>query len=266
MTYSNLKNDNSVANGKYQERFSQEIGEGIAVNSHADLLRWLQGEMQYYLPHEIMLAVWYEDGVNHLRHDFVSALPGIRTGYLQSEDLLTLQRRLYGCWVGLGKTSFRLNLGAHSFPAGGAESLCAFGEAIYGTRSMLVHGISDARGDQDCLYVLFNSAASLNNATLAAIENLLPYLDTALRRVAPLDRQHGTTPPPIADARQRNDNYGLTAREVEILHWVRIGKANAVIASILEISVFTVKAHMQNIFKKLNVFNRVQAIAKLGSS
>jgi transcriptional regulator EpsA len=282
MTYSGLKNDNSVADGKTPGRFSQRtfysslydehldryfriIGEGIAVNSHADLLKWLQGEMQYYLPHEIMLAVWYEDGGNHLGHDFVSALPGIRTAHLQSEDLLTLQRRLYGCWVGLGKTPFRLSLGAHNFPVGGAESLCAFGEAIYGTRSLLVHGISDARGGQDCLYVMFSSAASFNNSTLAAIENLVPYLDAALRRFAPMDRQHETTPPSITNAPSRNGNDGLTAREVEILHWVRIGKTNAAIASLLDISVFTVKVHMQNIFKKLDVSNRIQAVAKAGS-
>lgn len=282
MTYSGLKNDNSVADGKNPGRFSQRtfysslydehldryfriIGEGIAVNSHADLLKWLQGEMQYYLPHEIMLAVWYEDGGNHLGHDFVSALPGIRTAHLQSEDLLTLQRRLYGCWVGLGKTPFRLSLGAHNFPVGGAESLCAFGEAIYGTRSLLVHGISDARGGQDCLYVMFSSAASFNNSTLAAIENLVPYLDAALRRFAPMDRQHETTPPSITNAPSRNGNDGLTAREVEILHWVRIGKTNAAIASLLDISVFTVKVHMQNIFKKLDVSNRIQAVAKAGS-
>ncbi|MEO9061481.1 MAG: XrtB/PEP-CTERM-associated transcriptional regulator EpsA [Nitrosospira sp.] len=277
-----MKNDNSIAHEENLRRFSQRtfysslsdedldryfriIGEGIAVNSHADLLKWLQGEIQYYLPHEIMLAVWYEDGGNHLGHDFVSALPGIRTAHLQSEDLLTLQKRLYGCWVGLGKASFRLSLGTHGFPTGGAESLCAFGEAMYGMRSLLVHGISDARGGQDCLYVMFSSAASFNNSTLAAIENLMPYLDTALRRVVPLDRQHEATPPPITHVPPRNGNYGLTAREVEILHWVSVGKTNAVIASLLEISVFTVKVHMQNIFKKLDVYNRIQAVAKAGS-
>ena len=65
-------------------RYFRVIREGIGVNSHSDLLRWLQGEIQHYLPHEIMLAVWCEGEENSLRHDLVSALPGVRTNYLQS--------------------------------------------------------------------------------------------------------------------------------------------------------------------------------------
>ena len=254
----------SSPSDEHLDRYFRIIEEGIAVNSHEDLLKWLQGEMQHYVSHEIMLAVWFDVGANQLRHDLVSALPGVRTGYLQSEDLLALQRRFYSCWVGLGKAPFRLNLGACSFRADIFAPLCAFGEALHGMRSLLVHGISDVRGGQDCLYVIFSSTDSLDNSTLAAMENLLPYLDTALRRVRPLHRQYDTVPPVVGGLSPRSDNCGLTTREVEVLHWASIGKANADIASILEISVFTVKNHMQNIFKKLNVCNRIQAVAKLG--
>ena len=59
---------------------------------------------------------------------------------------------------------------------------------------------------------------------------------------------------------------GLTAREAEILDWVRLGKTNDEIGLILEINVFTVKNHLQNIFKKLDVSNRMQAVVKLGAS
>ncbi|MBA4141591.1 MAG: hypothetical protein H0X43_01005 [Nitrosospira sp.] len=33
--------------------------------------------------------------------------------------------------------------------------------------------------------MIFSSTVSLNNSVLAAIANLLPYLDTALRRITP---------------------------------------------------------------------------------
>jgi DNA-binding NarL/FixJ family response regulator len=52
----------------------------------------------------------------------------------------------------------------------------------------------------------------------------------------------------------------LTAREKEILVWVKEGKNNWEIASILDITQDTVKFHLKNIFQKLNVANRSQAI------
>jgi len=54
----------------------------------------------------------------------------------------------------------------------------------------------------------------------------------------------------------------LTEREAEILKWVALGKTNPEIGSILEISAFTVKNHMQRVFKKLDVSNRAQAVGK----
>ena len=45
-----------------------------------------------------------------------------------------------------------------------------------------------------------------------------------------------------------------------------MGKTNAEIGSILCISSFTVKNHLQNIFKKLDVYNRVQAVSKIEPS
>jgi DNA-binding CsgD family transcriptional regulator len=43
--------------------------------------------------------------------------------------------------------------------------------------------------------------------------------------------------------------------------WVAKGKTNGEIGSILNVSSFTVKNHMQRIFKKLDVFNRAQAVS-----
>jgi DNA-binding CsgD family transcriptional regulator len=44
---------------------------------------------------------------------------------------------------------------------------------------------------------------------------------------------------------------------------VRNGKTNFEIGMILDISAFTVKNHLQRIFRKLDVVNRAQAVAKL---
>ncbi len=53
----------------------------------------------------------------------------------------------------------------------------------------------------------------------------------------------------------------LTAREIQILRCLQTGASNMQMAESLFISEFTVKSHLYQIFKKLSVKNRVQAIS-----
>jgi DNA-binding NarL/FixJ family response regulator len=54
----------------------------------------------------------------------------------------------------------------------------------------------------------------------------------------------------------------LSSREMEVLRLVAAGSRNAEIASQLNITEATVKAHLRNIMDKLEVKNRAQAVAK----
>ena len=54
----------------------------------------------------------------------------------------------------------------------------------------------------------------------------------------------------------------LTEREREILKWITDGKSNKEISDSLFVSVETVKSHVKNLYKKLNVKNRVEAAMK----
>jgi LuxR family maltose regulon positive regulatory protein len=54
----------------------------------------------------------------------------------------------------------------------------------------------------------------------------------------------------------------LTEREMEVLRYIAEGRSNPEIARRLYLSPNTLKAHAQNIFMKLNVHNRVQAVNK----
>lgn len=55
------------------------------------------------------------------------------------------------------------------------------------------------------------------------------------------------------------ENTNLTQREVQVLALVSVGASNEEIAEKLFISQHTVKTHLYNVFKKINVPNRFQA-------
>lgn len=57
---------------------------------------------------------------------------------------------------------------------------------------------------------------------------------------------------------KKNKHY-LTQREQEVLQLIAQGKGNKEISKMLFISTETVKSHVKNIFKKLNIKNRVEA-------
>jgi DNA-binding NarL/FixJ family response regulator len=60
--------------------------------------------------------------------------------------------------------------------------------------------------------------------------------------------------PPVAD-----DARGLTRRELEILRLVAEGYSNAQLAKMLWVTEQTVKFHLSNIYRKLDVSNRTEA-------
>jgi len=57
--------------------------------------------------------------------------------------------------------------------------------------------------------------------------------------------------------------YNISDREVEIIEALVVGKTNKEIASELYISINTVKTHIKNIYRKLEVKNRVQLLHKI---
>ncbi len=66
-------------------------------------------------------------------------------------------------------------------------------------------------------------------------------------------------------AHQLISRYDLKRREMEVLRLVGYGKANAEIASVLDISVSTVKTHIINIFNKMGVESRSAAASRVSA-
>ena len=81
----------------------------------------------------------------------------------------------------------------------------------------------------------------------------LRKLLAALERDAPGEPQPATA---LADP--------LSERELEVLALIAAGKSNPEIARELVIELSTVKTHVQNLYRKLEVRNRAQAVARAG--
>jgi len=74
------------------------------------------------------------------------------------------------------------------------------------------------------------------------------------------------TPKTVAPLFERNEaarkSLGLTDREFEVLERLAAGDANKEIARTLDVSPNTIKTHIANLFQKLEVERRTQAIQK----
>lgn len=83
---------------------------------------------------------------------------------------------------------------------------------------------------------------------------LIPHIRTLLS--APKNQLPGNDQAPSAADLA---GLGLTRREQDVLFWVTEGKANADVAAILQISPGTVRVHLEHIYAKLGVENRMAA-------
>jgi DNA-binding NarL/FixJ family response regulator len=95
--------------------------------------------------------------------------------------------------------------------------------------------------------------ALLTEAVESAFAGGTPMSPRIARRVLDMFRTY--VPPPQAD-------YNLTEREVAVLERLVEGDGYKEIGDILRISVYTVRAHLRNVYEKLHVHSKSQAVSK----
>lgn len=60
----------------------------------------------------------------------------------------------------------------------------------------------------------------------------------------------------------KTNNIYLTSREIEVLRYMALGYKNHEIAKSMNFSIHTVKSHIENIYNKFGVHNKIQALIK----
>lgn len=254
------------------QQFYGVVTRSVGVNSHVQMLHWLQGDMQRYLPHSILIAAWGDFHGCDIQYDILSPLVGVRSQNANPKTLTPLLFELFSRWRQSSRKPLALNADEGGFLLHDSGLTCALGDALQNMRSAMLHDINDERGHQDCLYVIFSEQEGYEDDEREAMAVILPYLDTALRQLEHLPHQlpaNAAAKAPTNASPMINVSlakvHDLSCREAEVLTWVALGKTNIEIGSILSISGFTVKNHMQRIFKKLDVSNRAQAVGKFGA-
>lgn len=246
--------------GAEGEALLRIVSDSQAIQRHRDLFLWMRGELQQFIPHDIFIAASGDFATWQMKLDVVSALPDVRTAQLaRCGNIDELVEELHAQWVAGGRQP--LVLSAADCRPLVARCTCPLHDALRTMRTLLVHGMRDLREGYDSLYLAFSR--SLSDQQLQK-ENFLPLLelfvsqiDIAFRRVPPFSvlTMNGHTPTGA-------EKLHLSAREQEILDWICRGKTNIDIATALDISPFTVKNHLQRIFRKIGVSNRTEAATK----
>lgn len=240
------------------------IQQSLSIYRQTEMFMWLQGDMQQFIPHETLIAAWGDISGGQLCFNVISSNPSFNSNHVQAPWIASLVRRYFDRWTENHCHPVVVKAG-HGFGAEDAPAECSVMHSLKLMRSAVIHGIEDERGAGDCMYLAFHSDGHPDPATARRMtELILPFIDVTLRRVRRSDClpeyrfNHGGSAKDIVD-----DVFGLSARELEVMNWVRFGKTNQEIGMILSISIFTVKNHLRRVFEKLNVVNRTQAVAKL---
>lgn len=119
----------------------------------------------------------------------------------------------------------------------------------FGTNNGLTFGVFDFNGLKRAAFSFAGRNIKNDDRTTAIVQNIVPHLSVALMRLAENEKD------------EKAFNPKLTNREVEVLKWLKEGKSSFDVSMILNISERTVNFHCNNIMRKLDAVNRVQAVA-----
>lgn len=224
-----------------QEYLLRAIEAGVRVDSLHGLFLWTQGQLQALLPHQVLIGMQFAPGGTLLR---IECVHGTLLAPAALAALAALAPRI----------------GRHCMGGGRLPAWCDDGEgmalekfrgelAALGFDSALAHGTGPTAAGAS-VFILFGLPMRPGARHAYFLELLVPHLHLALARL-PLRPMPGTAP-----ARS------LSARETEIVGWLREGKSNDEMGQILGISGMTVKNHLQRIYRALGVSNRAHALAR----
>ena len=212
---------------------------------------WTQGPMSGLLPHEAIVCIQYSD-TGELMH-----IECLHNQVCSPAALLRLRNPVDGLALRLAhycRSNRQLPCVVETGRQDPQHPLDRLARELEREqwRHALVHGTQGLRGG-DTFFAMLAMAEPPGVRQAQFLALLLPNLHLAFQRVV-VNSGGAVRPAGLA--------MSLTPREVEVLGWVHQGKTNPEIGTILKLSTLTVKNHLHNVYRKLNVNNRVQALTR----
>lgn len=240
--------------GDLDKRILAVILESAEVRDEAGMTRLVNGALRDVLPHEMLVC-----GIggisaqgNFVRKFFQFNCPF--ECYEYYTEMLNAEGRVNSPLI----QKWRENQEPVYFQAGRDDDEFPF-EWVqlfnkYKMRNILGHGVVDLTGSQSSYFIFSRLAGDVGLQQAFLLKILTPHLHLALARA-------------IANVQEYQAFVGktgkpLSERQSEILYWMHEGKTNWEIAKILNLTELNVKYHVDQIFSKLDVRSRVNAVAK----
>lgn len=218
-------------------------------NTIDDITRLIEEQLQRVLPHQLMIG-----GVGYIRGREVLPLAIVSENFPNSymREVLSEEgyvRSPFISWWIRERKPMLVNLNeapAHVDPISRQRL------TRYGVLNFAAYGQADFPGVTGTYFWFANVAERTTPKHGRILEFIVPHLHAALTRLAIENKRAGRrTPVPR-----------LTPKELEILQLIYEGNSNKDISEALAISLMTVKNHTKNIYTKMQVKSRSEAIVK----
>lgn len=226
------------------------IENSLNISQRHHFFLWAQGALQGLLPHEALICCLYgRDGLPACVQQFAWR------PYFTEMALLQSFRSRYGLFARLLET-WRGTTGAVQVELAGitravnSPDNAAVAESLAGFSRAAIHGVRGHDGNAISAFVFLGISDTPDERHSTMLELVVPHIHGALVRALSDENSQAFLPA-----------MAISARECEILQLISDGKTNPEIAQILYLSPLTVKNHARNIFKKLGVSTRSQAVA-----
>jgi transcriptional regulator EpsA len=235
------------------EHLALTIETSLQVNRRFQFFLWAQGALQGFVPHETLLCAYGDIGRLRVKCDYFSrAIIEPRFEEQLLDPVNGLLPKMVGDWLANDRQP---QVYGQVRDDDGSERIEAQLER-YDLGRVLAHGAREVQGQFGSFFAFLKVPRPIEPRDAYMIEVLMPHLHMALHRMLATESSDAPS--------ETRATAVLSARQLQVLEWVRDGKTNPEIASILGISPATVKNHVQKVLHKLNVRNRAQAVARGG--
>ena len=245
-----------------QKALIAAIEGAIEVREHADFHHWMRGPVRTLLPHGrvVCLELGRDGSVQHVE-SLDHAHPGRAVTQLIGDPVVEVALHLVRELDAAAPPT--CNIDSHHLKALAQATRHPWPSEVSMPGSALIHRVTFLSGAA-YHFVLLDIGANHHAKSSTRAEHLLKLLSSHLKMAwsKVIDLPMQLTAPSSRALESRTD--AITARELDVLRLIQRGHSNQEISTALGISPITLKDHIRKIYRKLNVQNRSDALARCG--